>query len=228
MNKRNLKELRKQAGMTQKEMAEAFGIPLRNIENWEMGVRKTPEWAERLIAEKLREIWAKRSNRYSNLSGNYSAEAKAQYAEIDELLWTYRIRCGSICGGYDGIWYDDAENIICYDRREEIAKALKRDEKEDYISFNEGIDDLDAFELAKKFESEHTLDEYLAKVEGFDFEDCWEYADDKSRAKFISALIDFKNEINQLIELIDKGASLEEAEDYGFSINITNLEELFK
>ena len=34
-----LKKARKQAGMTQKEFSEYFGIPCRTIEDWERGAR---------------------------------------------------------------------------------------------------------------------------------------------------------------------------------------------
>lgn len=54
MNK--IKEARKRAGMTQKEMAEFFGMPKRNIENWEGGKNDPPEWVERLIIDKLEQL----------------------------------------------------------------------------------------------------------------------------------------------------------------------------
>lgn len=54
MNK--IKEARKKAGMTQKEMAEFFGMPKRNIENWEGGKNDPPEWVERLIIDKLEQL----------------------------------------------------------------------------------------------------------------------------------------------------------------------------
>ena len=48
-----IKEARKAAGLTQKQMHEKLGIPLRTIENWEGGKNKCPAWAEKLIIEKL-------------------------------------------------------------------------------------------------------------------------------------------------------------------------------
>jgi DNA-binding transcriptional regulator YiaG len=47
------KELRKESGMTQKAFAEYFGIPLRNIENWERGANKCPPYLLSLMAYKL-------------------------------------------------------------------------------------------------------------------------------------------------------------------------------
>ena len=51
-----IKEARKKAGMTQKEMAEFFGMPKRNIENWEGGKNNPPDWVERLIIDKLEQL----------------------------------------------------------------------------------------------------------------------------------------------------------------------------
>lgn len=48
-----IKEARTKAGMTQKEVSDLLGIPLRTIENWETGQRKCPDYVERLIVEKL-------------------------------------------------------------------------------------------------------------------------------------------------------------------------------
>lgn len=48
-----LKEARLAAGLTQKQMSDAFGIPLRTIESWESGVRNPPEYVKKLIVEKL-------------------------------------------------------------------------------------------------------------------------------------------------------------------------------
>lgn len=51
-----IREARKSLGWTQRKLSEEFGIPLRTIENWEGGKNKCPEWAERLIIEKLERI----------------------------------------------------------------------------------------------------------------------------------------------------------------------------
>lgn len=51
-----IKEARKKAGLTQKEMTESFLIPRRTLEDWERGARTPPEWAERLIVQELLRI----------------------------------------------------------------------------------------------------------------------------------------------------------------------------
>lgn len=52
----NLKTTRIKLGLTQKQVSELLGIPLRTIENWEIGQRKCPEYVERLIIDKLEQI----------------------------------------------------------------------------------------------------------------------------------------------------------------------------
>lgn len=48
-----IKEARKATNMTQADMSEYFGIPLRTLEDWEAGRRSPAPWAEKLILEKL-------------------------------------------------------------------------------------------------------------------------------------------------------------------------------
>lgn len=52
---REIKALREITGLTQKQFAEKYHISYRNIQNWEEGHRKCPEWVlyllERLITE---------------------------------------------------------------------------------------------------------------------------------------------------------------------------------
>ena len=48
-----IKEIRTAAGITQKEFSDIFDIPIDTVKNWDTGRRKPPEWAEKLIIEKL-------------------------------------------------------------------------------------------------------------------------------------------------------------------------------
>ncbi len=59
---RTVREARVYAGLTQVKMSELLGIPKRTIENWETGSRKCPEWAERLVVEKLESIAERRND----------------------------------------------------------------------------------------------------------------------------------------------------------------------
>lgn len=47
------KELRNQSGMTQKQFAEYFGIPVRNIEDWERGIAQCKPYLLNLMQYKL-------------------------------------------------------------------------------------------------------------------------------------------------------------------------------
>lgn len=48
-----IRTARKATNMTQTDMCDYFGIPLRTLEDWEAGRRSPAPWAERLILEKL-------------------------------------------------------------------------------------------------------------------------------------------------------------------------------
>lgn len=50
----NVKDLRKLAGMTQKQFSEFFNIPMRTLQGWELGERKCPEYLLNLIEYKLK------------------------------------------------------------------------------------------------------------------------------------------------------------------------------
>lgn len=54
MNK--IKAAREAAGLTQSEVYEVLRIPMRTLQDWENDRRTPPEWAERLIIEKLEQI----------------------------------------------------------------------------------------------------------------------------------------------------------------------------
>ena len=54
-----IKEARNQVGFTQKQVQEQMGIPVRTLQNWEAGVRKCPDYIERLVVEKILELGQK-------------------------------------------------------------------------------------------------------------------------------------------------------------------------
>lgn len=49
-----LYELRRETGMTRKAFSEYMDIPLRNLEEWEAGRRKMPDYLLRLLAYYIR------------------------------------------------------------------------------------------------------------------------------------------------------------------------------
>lgn len=48
-----IREVRQLANLTQKQMSDLLGIPLRTIEDWDSGRRKPPEYVTALIIFKL-------------------------------------------------------------------------------------------------------------------------------------------------------------------------------
>jgi len=48
-----LKEMRRRAGMTQRELAERSGVPRRTIQNWENGVAEPPARQLKRVADVL-------------------------------------------------------------------------------------------------------------------------------------------------------------------------------
>jgi len=48
-----IREARIQYGLTQKQVSDITGVPLRSIENWEAGVRKCPDYVEKMVVTML-------------------------------------------------------------------------------------------------------------------------------------------------------------------------------
>ena len=46
-------EARQEAGLTQKQVFELIGVPVRTLQNWEAGIRICPIYVENLLIEKL-------------------------------------------------------------------------------------------------------------------------------------------------------------------------------
>ena len=51
-----IKEARIECGFTQKQVQDLIGIPIRTLQNWEAGIRKCPDYIERLVVEKILEL----------------------------------------------------------------------------------------------------------------------------------------------------------------------------
>lgn len=65
----SIKESRKAAGLTQKQMSEVFDIPQRTIEDWEAGKRTPPAYVEKLIIKEL-----ERNRKMRNVTNEYGVE----------------------------------------------------------------------------------------------------------------------------------------------------------
>lgn len=50
---RSIKDIAKDAGLSQRKLAEKFGIPYRTMENWSSGERTPPEYVSLMLQECL-------------------------------------------------------------------------------------------------------------------------------------------------------------------------------
>lgn len=49
-----IKAERIKCGLTMKQVSEMTGVPRRTLQNWEAGIRKCPDYVERLVLEKIK------------------------------------------------------------------------------------------------------------------------------------------------------------------------------
>lgn len=49
-----IKEIRKQAGLTQKELSTLYGIPKRTVEDWERGAHEPPDYVANLLIDRIK------------------------------------------------------------------------------------------------------------------------------------------------------------------------------
>lgn len=82
-----IKEHRQKAGLSQKQFAELFDIPIDTVKSWDSGRRKPDKLKEKLIIEKLNEIKESYSEHYGMASvdiGNngYKVLKRKKYTDI--------------------------------------------------------------------------------------------------------------------------------------------------
>lgn len=51
-----IKEARIRHGLTQKQVSDITGVPFRSIQNWEAGVRKCPDYVEKMVVTMIDRI----------------------------------------------------------------------------------------------------------------------------------------------------------------------------
>ena len=103
MNK--IKAAREAAGLTQSEVFEVLRIPMRTLQDWENERRTPPEWAERLIIEKLEQIKEKKT-------------------------MTYEVRVSTIESGWETVYEGTKEACM-----EEYQNQLEVDKEEGTTNF---------------------------------------------------------------------------------------------
>lgn len=94
----NIKEARIKYSLTQQQLSNITGIPKRSIENWETGLRKCPDYVERMVVEALEwrfspdyktvleEIAEMIESDAKHLTGNAKRYAENVLAEINDSL----------------------------------------------------------------------------------------------------------------------------------------------
>ena len=100
-----IKAAREAAGLTQAEVYEVLRIPMRTLQDWENERRTPPEWAERLIIEKLEQIKEKKT-------------------------MTYEVRVSTIESGWEVVYEGTKEACM-----EEYQNQLKVDKEEGTTNF---------------------------------------------------------------------------------------------
>lgn len=100
-----IKAAREAAGLTQAEVYEVLRIPMRTLQDWENERRTPPEWAERLIIEKLEQIKEKKT-------------------------MTYEVRVSTIESGWETVYQGTKEACM-----EEYQNQLEVDKEEGTTNF---------------------------------------------------------------------------------------------
>ena len=65
-----MKELREQKGMNRKEFSDYTGIPVRTLEDWEVGRRTPPEYIPKLLAYQIKYDELVNQKENVNVKGN--------------------------------------------------------------------------------------------------------------------------------------------------------------
>lgn len=98
-----IKELRKKAGMTQKQFGEYFKIPHRTIQNWEGGQRSCPDYLLNLMIYKLK----------SEMIDLIVTERKDNMFTFKEEIINnvkYAMGCQAQGGELNGVTYDHSKS----------------------------------------------------------------------------------------------------------------------
>ena len=79
-----IKSARIAAGLTQGEMSKRFEIPLDTIKKWDSGAYTPPEWAAKLLLEKLQEVKSMIKVTFDGGQGRYADNAvNYMLADVD-------------------------------------------------------------------------------------------------------------------------------------------------
>lgn len=117
-NMSRIKKARAQLGITQQKLSDLLGIPKRTIENWEAGSRKPPQWAERLILEKMKKM---KEEKIMKVTFVPSYDKKKKIVWTDAFPTVDDILSLQILGGVDGDYVDGTFTIEKYGEEVEVS-----------------------------------------------------------------------------------------------------------
>ena len=121
-----IKELRNKTGMSQREFASQYGIPLSTLRKWEQGEAKPAPYIVNLIADKLR------SESKENAVKDSENAAKERIRELIQLQRDLRSKFSErdynvfVFGSYPTIRYNDESDvdIAVYSKDLELYKKM--------------------------------------------------------------------------------------------------------
>lgn len=121
-----IKELRNKTGMSQREFASQYGIPLSTLRKWEQGEAKPAPYIVNLIADKLR------SENKENAIKDSENAAKERIRELIQLQRDLRSKFSErdynvfVFGSYPTIRYNDESDvdIAVYSKDLELYKKM--------------------------------------------------------------------------------------------------------
>lgn len=134
---RSIKDICKDAGLTQRGLAEHFNIPTRTIGNWATGERACPEYTRIMMQELLglvdREpikynlVYSVRGREEVVFRGSYAEASKAE----DELRAVLKINDPD--GIESGCYIRSDAQLLADQRWKDLFSQLTDEEKHDYI-----------------------------------------------------------------------------------------------
>ena len=87
MSENRIKKAREEAGLTQEDVFNLIGVPIRTLTSYENDKRKPAQWVENLLVEKNMAIGAEREQRYKALADELSLPLeKVKQMKADILL----------------------------------------------------------------------------------------------------------------------------------------------
>lgn len=115
MSENKIKKMRKSYGLSQTQFAKQFNIPLRTVQNWELGERTAPTYVYELIEYKLKN---------ESQTGGKATIMKKYELKKANIEVSYNERCEIKEGVTNGC--EEPELVKSFDTLEEAKEELNR------------------------------------------------------------------------------------------------------